>query len=287
MSIASIADLPGTSDVLAQAIQVALPCGYLMAAMLFAMAFAGASEPGVARIRRPLLRGLLVLHLLLFALHGHQSGGFPRFDLWMSVSSVALATALLFVGVTIRTPQPTVGAMVLLVAGALQLVSSMFARMQVEGVEPAPLATAVHVITAAFASAAVVLSGLYGFLYLLLLRQMKRQTFGAIFQRLPDLTQLARMTRRSALAGFGGLALGVNVGFAIAHSTGTSGFHYADPMVLLVLGVWLHFGLIAFSRRIRGITAQRASWAAVGGLTVLIATLFLAVVPGATFHALS
>ena len=57
----------------------------------------------------------------------------------------------------------------------------------------------------------------------------------------------------------------MNVGFAIAHSTGTSGFHYADPMVLLVLGVWLHFGLIAFSRRIRGITAQRAAgppWAA-------------------------
>ena len=65
MSIASISDLPGTSDVLAQAIQVALPCGYLMAAMLFGMAFAGASEPRVARIRRPMLRGLLVLQLLL------------------------------------------------------------------------------------------------------------------------------------------------------------------------------------------------------------------------------
>ena len=62
-----------------------------------------------------MLRGLLVLHLLLFGLHGHQSGGFPRFDLWMSVSSVALATALLFVmAVTIRAPQPTVGAIVLL-----------------------------------------------------------------------------------------------------------------------------------------------------------------------------
>ena len=175
----------------------------------------------------------------------------------------------------------------LLGAGTLQMVSSMFARMQIQGVEPAPIATAAHVITAALACAAVVLSGLYGFLYLLLLRQMKRQTFGALFQRLPDLTQLAQMTRRSALAGFGGLALGVNVGFAIAHSTGTSGFHYADPTVALVLGVWVHFGLIAFSRRIRGITAQRASWAAVGGLAVLIATLFLAVVPGATFHALS
>lgn len=279
--------LAGPQDVLAQALQVALPCGYLMTAMLFAMAYAGEAEPRVARIRLPMLRGLLILHMLLFGLHGHQSGGFPRFDLWMSVSSVAFATASLFMAVTIRTPQPAVGAIVLLGAGTLQMVSSMFARMQIQGIEPAPIATAVHVITAALACAAVMLSGLYGFLYLLLLRQMKRQTFGALFQRLPDLTQLAQMTRRSALAGFGGLALGVNVGFAIAHSTGTSGFHYADPTVALVLGVWVHFGLIAFSRRIRGITAQRASWAAVGGLAVLIATLFLAVVPGATFHALS
>ncbi|MEE2941184.1 MAG: cytochrome c biogenesis protein CcsA [Planctomycetota bacterium] len=286
MNLAPLA-LAGSQDVLAQALQVALPCGYLMTALLFAMAFAGETEPRVARIRRPVLRGLLVLHLLLFALHGHESGGFPRFDAWMSLSSVAFATALLFVGIKLRTPQPTVGAIVLPMVGALQMVSSMFAKMQVQAVDPAPVATAVHVTTAAFACAAVVLSGLYGFLYLLLLRQMKRQTFGAVFERLPDLTQLAQMTRRSALAGFGGLALGVNVGFAIAHSTGTSGFRYVDPTVLLALGVWLHFGLIAFSRRLRGITAQRASWAAVGGLVVLIATLFLAVVPGATFHALS
>ena len=279
--------LASTQDVLAQALQVALPCGYLMTALLFVMAFAGEAEPRVARIRRPMLRGLLVLHLLLFGVHGYQSGGFPRFDVWMSLSSVAFATGLLFVGITIRTPQPTVGAITLPVVGALQMVSSMFARMQVQTVDPAPVATAVHVTTAALACAAIVLSGLYGFLYLLLLRQMKRQTFGAIFQRLPDLTRLAQMTRRSALAGFGGLAFGVNIGFAIAHSAGTSGFRYVDPTVLLALGVWLHFGLIAFSRRIPGLTAQRAGWAAVGGLVVLIATLFLAVVPGATFHALS
>ncbi|MEC8496076.1 MAG: cytochrome c biogenesis protein CcsA [Planctomycetota bacterium] len=279
--------LASAQDVLAQALQVALPCGYLMTALLFVMAFAGEAEPRVARIRRPMLRGLLVLHLLLFGVHGYQSGGFPRFDVWMSLSSVAFATGLLFVGITFRTPQPTVGAITLPVVGALQMVSSMFARMQVQTVDPAPVATAVHVTTAALACAAIVLSGLYGFLYLLLLRQMKRQTFGAIFQRLPDLTRLAQMTRRSALAGFGGLALGVNIGFAIANSAGTSGFRYVDPTVLLALGVWLHFGLIAFSRRIPGLTAQRASWAAVGGLVVLIATLFLAVVPGATFHALS
>ena len=72
----------------------------------------------------------------------------------------------------------------------------------------------------------------------------------------------------------------------MAHSAGTAGFRYTDPMVLMVLGIWLHFGLIAFSGQIRGLTAQRASLAAVAGLAVLLGTLFLALVPGATFHAL-
>lgn len=277
----------GPEDVAVQALQVALPCGYLMVSMLFAMAFAGEAEPRIARVRRPMLWALLLLHLALFAIHGAAAGGFPRFDTWMSVSAVALATVVLFTGVTFRAPQPTVGAIVLLTTGALQMVSSMFARPHVLAGEPAATAaTAVHVVTAALASASVVLSGLYGFLYLLLLRQMKRQTFGALFRRLPDLAQLAAMTRRAALAGFLGLTLGINVGIGIAHAKGVSGFHYTDPTVLLLLGVWLHFGLIAFSRRIRGLSAQRASLAAVAGLAVLLGTLFLAVVPGATFHGL-
>lgn len=277
----------GPGDVAVQAIGVLLPCGYLVVSMLLAMAFAGDAEPRISRARRPMLWALLALHVGLFAVHGASAGGFPRFDTWMSISSVALATVLLFTGVTFRAPQPTVGALVLFVAGVLQMISSMFAETHVTGAErPASAATAVHVVTAALASASVVLSGLYGFLYLLLLRQMKRQTFGALFRRLPDLTQLAAMTRRAALAGFLGLALGINVGIGIAHAKGVSGFHYTDPTVLLLLGVWLHFGLIAFSRRIRGLSAQRASLAAVAGLAVLLGTLFLAVVPGATFHGL-
>ena len=276
-----------------QALSVALPCGYLFVALLYAMAFAGDAEPRLSRVRTPMLRLLSGLHLGLFAVHGGRVRGFPNFDMWLSVSAVAFATVALFVLVTWTRRQPTVGALVLLVAGALQLLASMFGPLDAVAVPPGPspgggasTVAAVHAVTAAFASASVVLSGLYGFLYLLLLRQMKRRTFGAIFRQLPDLTELARMTRHSALAGFVMLAVGVNVGFAIAHGTGTVGFTYTDPLLLLTLGVWLHFGLIAFSARIRGLSAQRASWAAVAGLTVLLGTLFLALVPGATFHAL-
>lgn len=274
---------------LIQALTVFLPSGYLIAALLYAMAFAGKAGPDVRRYRTPLLRTLTLLHLALLSAHGIAAGGFPVFDGWLSLSSVAFALVTLFAVVTWRHDQATVGALVLLVVAALQMLASMFGptdSIALERSGQAAAATGVHVVTAAVACAALILSGLYGFLYLTLLRQMKRQTFGAIFRQLPDLTQLVRMTRRAALAGFLGMTLGVNVGIGVAHAKGTVGFQYTDPIVLLTLSVWLHFGLIAFSGKIRGLTAQRASMAAVAGLTVLVATLLLAVIPGATFHAL-
>ncbi|MEL6904253.1 MAG: cytochrome c biogenesis protein CcsA [Planctomycetota bacterium] len=280
-------EVTGVIDPLVQAMMVLLPAGYLMIAMLYGMAFAGDAEPRFSRVRTTLLRLLFLLHLTLFAIHGAEVGGFPDMhNTWMAVSAVAWAVVALFVVVTWRRPQPTVGALVLLNVGVLQAVASMFGPMAPIQGEASDATTAVHVVTAAFASASVVLSGIYGFLYLALLRQMRRRTFGTLFHRLPDLTQLARMTRRAALAGFVMLALGVNAGIGLAHAAGTAGFSYTDPTVLLFLGVWIHFGVIAFSRQIRGVSAQRASWAAVAGLTVLLGTLFLALVPGATFHAL-
>jgi ABC-type uncharacterized transport system permease subunit len=274
------------SDILIQAITVFLPAGYLVAMLLYAMAFAGDRGPNVQRFRPHFLRLLLVLHISLFVLHGIGSEGFPARDAWLSVSAVTLALVGLFVAITRRHDQATVGALVLLVVATLQMVSSMFGpTAAVVSDRPSSAAAGIHALTAAVASGALILSGLYGFLYLTLLRQMKRQTFGPIFRQLPDLTQLARMTRRAALAGFLGLTLGVNIGIGVAHANGTAGFQYTDPTVILTLVLWLHFGIIAFSGKIRGLTAQRASFAAVAGLTVLVATLFLAVIPGATFHA--
>ncbi|MFT5731842.1 MAG: ABC-type transport system involved in cytochrome c biogenesis permease subunit [Planctomycetota bacterium] len=277
--------------ILIQAITVFLPAGYLAAALLYSMAYAGNEGPDVSRFRAPLLRALTILHLALFVLHGAEAGGFPMLRGWLSLSLVAFAVVMLFAVVTWRHGQATVGALVLLVVALLQMLASMFGPTSALVADRGPAssaaaATGIHVITAAVACAALVLSGLYGFLYLTLLRQMKRQTFGAIFRQLPDLTQLAGMTRRAALAGFLGLTLGVNIGIGVAHAKGTAGFQYTDPIVILTLALWFHFGLIAFSGKIRGLSAQRASLAAVAGLTVLVGTLLLAVIPGATFHAL-
>ena len=273
---------------LIQALAVALPSLYLFLGVLYGMSFAGDRQPPIERARRALVLSTLALHACLFVVLGDTSGGFPRLDVWLSLSAVGLVVVALFSLVTIRQQQPTVAAIVFIAAFLLQLGASMFGPMHPLVERGASnVVTVMHVLTVVLASAAVVLSGLYGFLYLILLRQMRRQSFGALFRQLPDLRQLARMTRLSALAGFLGLLAGVNVGIGMAHSRGVEGFGYSDSFVLSMLAICFHFGLIAFSKRIPGITATRASWASVGGLALLLAALLaVALVPGSSFHSL-
>ena len=115
-------------------------------------------------------------------------------------------------------------------------------------------------------------------------RRMRERRFGALFQHLPSLDLLARMTRRAALAGFAFSTVGLNLGIALAHAKHVPGFGYSDPTVLLTLVLWIHFGVIAFSEKIRGITARRASFAATAGLVALLVSLFLTLFPTLTFH---
>jgi hypothetical protein len=54
--------------------------------------------------------------------------------------------------------------------------------------------------------------------------------------------------------------------------------------VFLSLVLWIHFGVIAFSRFIRGFSARRAAFAATGGLIALLLSLLLILFPGMSFH---
>lgn len=269
-----------------QALVVVLPLAYFATAILFGMAFAGARQPRAAPPARRLAFALtLTAHVALFALQVRAAGGFPHVTTWLLVSAVAATTALLFGAVSWRSEQETAGAIVLGLVGLLQLAASAFGPL-VPVVGAGTAFRYVHVGTSVVASAALILSGVYGSLHLLLYRQMRERHFGALFRELPNLELLAKMTRRSALAGFLFLTLGLNVGIWMAHRFATRGFQYEDPHVLLTLALWIHFGVISFSSWIRGFTARRTSFAAAAGLVTLLLLVLLMLVPSFTFHSL-
>ncbi len=264
-----------------------LPLGYFAATVLHGMAFAGSKAPPIARSRGVVLPIVLVLHAALFAVHSRGARVFPVHGAWLMLSATAFGTAALFALVVRSRAQATVGAIVLLLVTLLQALASAFGPVQLVQVDTAADAFRVlHVTASVLAAAALLLSGVYGCLHIVLYRQLRERHFGPVFKELPDLAVLARMLRRAALAGFLFLTVGLNVGIAMAHAKDTAGFAYRDPHVLLTMALWIHFGLIAFSQRIRGFSARRVSFAAAAGLVTLIAVLFLTMIPALTYHAL-
>lgn len=267
-----------------QALGVTLPVLYALCALLHGVAFAGQRSPAFAGLRRGILRVALVAHLAYFLLRGFEIHQFPVDDLWTTVSAIAFSTAVFYAAIARITGHAGSGGVALgLVFVAQWLASSLgsFVPHAREG-GMSPWAVS-HVAMSTIAAAALVLSGVHGLLYLMLYREMRERRFGRWFDHLPDLDVLAKMTRRSALIGFLGLTIGLNVGIGLAHAEHLQGFNYRAPEVLLSLALWVHFGVIAFSERIRGFGARRASYAAAGGLVALLLSLLLVLLPN-SFH---
>lgn len=269
---------------LIQLLGVSLPVLYALCALLHGVAFAGHRSSAFADLRSNLFRAALVAHLGYFLLRGFVVGQFPVSDLWTTVSAIAFCTALSYGLIARVTGHAGSGGVTLGLVFVAQLLASglgeFVPRARPDGIGAWTIS---HVVMSTIAAAAVVLSGVHGLLYLLLHREMRERRFGRWFDHLPDLDVLGKMTRRSALIGFIGLTVGLNVGIGLAHAANLPGFDYRNPEVLLSLLLWVHFGVIAFSARIRGFSARRASYAAAGGLVALILSLFLVLLPH-SFH---
>ena len=272
-----------------QPLAVALPAGYIVSALLHGMAFGGERAPRVTRERAWVLRLTLGAHIAWFLALGSALQSFPVVDIASTISAVVLTSAFLYGFLARSVKHAGSGGVVLGLAALLQMCASAFSELDPQprvGPPTPPLGPPqiLHVALSVVATASLLLSGVHGTLYLVLFRLMKRRSFGPVFEHLPDLDLLARMTRGAALAGFLCLTLGLNLGIYLAHRDRPSNFAYRDAEVLLSILVWLYFGVIAFSARIRGFTARRASLAAALGLAFVLLSTFLLFFPRLAFH---
>ncbi len=264
-----------------QALVVLLPVVYAAAAALALIEFStlgaggGARTPGLPW-RVGAYAAALALHVALFAARAASVTGTPSFEGWWAISALAFAVATLHLVVAARQGTSGTDPIVLTTVLVLQLAASAFAPLDTSVAPDRPIPFyLLHVTSILVASAALVLSGLHGCLYLMLFRQMRQRRLGNLFERLPSLHLLAQLMRRTALVACLLLLLGSNGGIWWAHAAQIPGFTYGDPVVILSLLLSVYFGAVAFSRRIPGLTARRASFAAAVGLLLLIASLGL------------
>jgi len=266
------------------AIQTLLPILYLFVVCLYGMEFGGPNAPRAAGIRRATSVLLLIMHGAWLALLWDMVGHFPIVDFWTTISLLAFAVLVVYLPVEGMAKAPSTGAFVIGFAFLLQLIASCF----LVTVAPSDFGPnkffAIHIATIVLAVAALLLSGFFGALYLVLLAQIRGRHFGVLFQRLPDLETLSRLNRASATIGFVFLTIGLNAGIAWAHSGAVKDFNYLDPKVLPVVLLWVIFGVIGSSRWIRFLSGRRAAIVAVAAASLLVLAVVVSFLPLGSIH---
>jgi ABC-type uncharacterized transport system permease subunit len=135
------------------------------------------------------------------------------------------------------------GPFIIIISFVFQLISSLFIADQVDVREVLKNnLLGIHVINALLGYSGFTISAVYGFLYLILYKDLKHNRFGLIFNRLPNLEVLERLSFYSAVIGFILLTVSMIIGI-IWLPKAFPGFSYLDPKLIGSGLVWiLYFG---------------------------------------------
>ncbi|MDP6803624.1 MAG: cytochrome c biogenesis protein CcsA [Gemmatimonadota bacterium] len=253
-------------DRLLSAVNVLLPLAYLAVWLDYRVIFQHEARVAIRWSRR-LALGTLALHTVAVVVRAVAWGRLPMATPLEFLSMLAFAVLAIYVVLEIRIGAPQTGFHVVGLAFAFQLLSSAF--LSPETADHALLQDpgfALHAILVLLAYTALSLGFIYALLYLLQARQLVRRTFGLLFQRLPSLEILERMSVRSIQMGvpllFGALVTGHWWTTALAGRLGpeaASRLSHFDPKVVVSWLFFLMYGVGLWGYERRGWRGRRMS----------------------------
>jgi ABC-type uncharacterized transport system permease subunit len=196
-----------------------------------------------------LLASVLVLHtgiVLAGSLYAGRNPVANRFEL---LSFAALAMTGAYLWVEWRRRNSYTGVFPLSLALLLQVCASLgrVDRYEVPEILRNPL-FAWHSVSAAVAVAALSVGAVYGALFLVMYRLLKRGSFGAFTERMPSLDLLADMSLAAVEVGFVALTVAVGVGDVWVHRS--PDLSMADPKVWATFVVWVVYGSAVAGRHL-------------------------------------
>jgi ABC-type transport system involved in cytochrome c biogenesis permease subunit len=176
------------------------------------------------------------------------------------------------------------GVFILLFSVIFQIFSSLYIDdlMEVKEVLRNRLLGA-HVISALLGYSAITISAVHGLLFLALYKDIKLSKFGLIFNRLPSLETLERLSFVSVVIGFVLLTLSIVIGISWLPSAFPN-FSYTDPKLISTGIVWLIYGVGILTKLIAKWYGKKVIVFSLVGFSVAILSLFLSNIIASSFH---
>jgi ABC-type transport system involved in cytochrome c biogenesis permease subunit len=201
--------------------------------------------------KRRFLSFTIILHFVYLLLRTIEFDHPPITNVFEIFTVLAFAISFSYYILELLTDIRGTGLFIIVISIVFQIISSLFIEdvYQVKEVLRNHL-LGIHVFSALIGYSAITISAVYGILYLILYNDIKLNKFGLIFDRLPNLEVLERLSYISAIIGFSLLTLAIIIGIIWLPSAFPH-FSYIDPKLIGTLAVWILYG-IGISSKIFG-----------------------------------
>ncbi|HPI36617.1 MAG TPA: cytochrome c biogenesis protein CcsA [Ignavibacteriaceae bacterium] len=176
------------------------------------------------------------------------------------------------------------GPFIIIISFIFQLISSIFIKdlIEVKDVLRSNL-LGVHVLHALIGYAGITISGVYGFLYLMLYKEIKSNKFGLIFERLPNLEILEKLSFYSAVIGFLSLSIAIIIG-VIWLPQAFPDFSYLDPKLVASSLIWIMYGVGIFAKLTKKWVGKKVVMFSIFGFIIAIISTILTNFLASSFH---
>ncbi|MCB9834368.1 MAG: cytochrome c biogenesis protein CcsA [Planctomycetes bacterium] len=226
----------------------------------------------------------LLTHLLLLIARGVMLGQAPWTTYYDTLSALAFVMTVTYALVELISRSPSTGLDLMPYPFLLVTIACAFGPAQ-----PRPFTMGdhrhfvLHTVPAIGGIAAILVSGLYGMLYIRLEKAMRRKRFGRLFARLPDLGTLARMNYAALIVGL------VLVTAAIGWGAAWYGelfrrLRLTEPKILLTLVVWCILLLPIFGKLTRRWTDRATALTSLVSMLLVVVSMLVTFLPFVSFH---
>ena len=255
-----------------QSLSVIVAILYFLLVYEYGHLFLTEDTRGESRAAR-ILRVAVAIHLLLIGLRGISLGHLPFTTMSDTLGAVSIGLSLVYLFIELRLGIRTTGVFILGLAFLFQAGSAgiMRAPGELDPLFRSPLFGA-HVVNALIGCAAIAVSAIYGMLYLLLRKNLKRQDFGRLYRKLPPLETLALMNYYAAAFGFLFLTISIGVGaYWAADAIKTPWLQ--DPKTAVALAMWALLGFVVGVKLIGQWRPRWNAWCAIIGFIMMVLSM--------------
>lgn len=266
-----------------QTLNYLLPALYLGVTYFYYMIYTGRSREWAMKSSW-VLAILLIINGTEILIRNLVLGTMPLSNAHDAYSFLAFSLLFVYLIIEMGMKEKGSGLFIMFFGFLLQVVALRYLSWEPE---TSPLLSnpsfAIHASLAIMGYTAFSLSAIYALLYLIQQRNLKSRNLGKLFNQLPALNYLERLTTRSTLVGI--ILMGIALIFAHRMARITIGSYWpSDPKVIMSDAVWVIYLVGYLLARLLKWRGKRQAYVALSLFILLIVGAGLVIIGTETFH---